>query len=220
MNRLNATIKKVIITDFLHRHSIEWQLHSNINILGGFNGAGKTTLLNAIYHNVKQVNDNVEITYYSKGNHVRNVCFIDSQTEFNDVLMCFTQREIQTIQEVDFLRLINELFRWTRKSAVLNEQGFTLLDSSGVVIPLDTLSAGEKRLLMILMSAYLQNNESYIFLIDDIGLFLHVEWERKVISAIMKINPNAQLICTTHSPAIIMEGWLDKVFEITQLIKK
>jgi predicted ATP-binding protein involved in virulence len=31
-------------------------------------------------------------------------------------------------------------------------------------------------------------------------------------------NPNVQIILATHSPAVIMEGWLDKVFEVSDLV--
>ena len=37
---------------------------------------------------------------------------------------------------------------------------------------------------------------------------------------IRELNPNLQLIIATHSPAIIMEGWLDKVFEISDITTK
>ena len=30
-------------------------------------------------------------------------------------------------------------------------------------------------------------------------------------------NPNVQLILTTHSPAVIMEGWLDAVTEVSEI---
>lgn len=33
----------------------------------------------------------------------------------------------------------------------------------------------------------------------------------------MDLNPNVQLILTTHSPAVIMNGWMDKVTEVSEI---
>lgn len=30
-------------------------------------------------------------------------------------------------------------------------------------------------------------------------------------------NPNIQIILTTHSPAVIMNGWMDKVTEVSDI---
>lgn len=35
-----------------------------------------------------------------------------------------------------------------------------------------------------------------------------------------ELNPNVQIIIATHSPALSMNGWLDKVFNIEDLIVK
>ena len=43
-------------------------------------------------------------------------------------------------------------------------------------------------------------------------------WMRqKLIAMIRELNPNVQIILTTHSPALIMEGWLDAVTEVTDI---
>jgi predicted ATP-dependent endonuclease of OLD family len=38
-----------------------------------------------------------------------------------------------------------------------------------------------------------------------------------LIELVMKLNPNVQLIMTTHSPAVVMNGWADKVTEVTDI---
>jgi predicted ATP-dependent endonuclease of OLD family len=32
-----------------------------------------------------------------------------------------------------------------------------------------------------------------------------------------ELNPNVQIVLTTHSPAVIMEGWLDAVTEVSDI---
>jgi predicted ATP-binding protein involved in virulence len=33
----------------------------------------------------------------------------------------------------------------------------------------------------------------------------------------MELNPNVQIIMTTHSPAVIMNGWMGNVTEVTDI---
>ena len=69
-------------------------------------------------------------------------------------------------------------------------------------IPLPKLSSGEKQLLILLVEALLQKQKPYIFLADEPELSLHISWQRKIITAITALNPNAQIIVATHSPEI------------------
>ena len=52
---------------------------------------------------------------------------------------------------------------------------------------------------------------------DEPEASLHIEWQQKLIAMIRELNPNAQIILTTHSPAVIMEGWLDAVTEVSDI---
>jgi predicted ATP-dependent endonuclease of OLD family len=62
-----------------------------------------------------------------------------------------------------------------------------------------------------------QDNNPSILLMDEPEISLHIDWQRKLISHIRELNPNVQIIIASHSPAIIMEGWLDKVVEISDI---
>ena len=53
---------------------------------------------------------------------------------------------------------------------------------------------------------------------DEPEISLHMDWQEKLIKYIRELNPNAQLIIATHSPAIIMDGWLDRISELSDLI--
>ena len=43
---------------------------------------------------------------------------------------------------------------------------------------------------------------------------LHFEWQKHLIGLVRELNPNAQIVLTTHSPALIMDGWEDAVTEV------
>lgn len=72
--------------------------------------------------------------------------------------------------------------------------------SAGVTI--ERLSSGEKQLLILLIEALLQRQHPFVFLADEPELSLHIAWQRMIIEAIRKLNPNAQIIVATHSPEI------------------
>ncbi|MNX55974.1 hypothetical protein D3C86_867510 [compost metagenome] len=73
---------------------------------------------------------------------------------------------------------------------------------NGTEIDLEKLSSGEKQLLILFIEALLQRQIPFVYLADEPELSLHISWQRKIISAIIALNPNAQIIVATHSPEI------------------
>jgi energy-coupling factor transporter ATP-binding protein EcfA2 len=55
---------------------------------------------------------------------------------------------------------------------------------------------------------------------DEPEVSLHIEWQKKLIGFLRELNPNVQLIIATHSPAMIMNGWMDKVFNVEDITVK
>ena len=118
-----------------------------------------------------------------------------------------------------FLEIVDNLFLETNKKVNRdkNELEFLLGDKE---INAYQLSSGEKQLLVILLTVLVQDNKSAILLMDEPEISLHIEWQRKLIKYIRELNPNAQIIIATHSPDIIIKGWLDKVVNIEDIIVK
>jgi predicted ATPase len=79
------------------------------------------------------------------------------------------------------------------------------------------LSSGEKQLIIILLTVLIQDNKPSILFMDEPETSLHIEWQKKIIQYIRELNPNVQVIMATHSPALVMEGWMDKVFEVRDI---
>ena len=73
-------------------------------------------------------------------------------------------------------------------------------------------------MLIILLTVLLQNQQPYILLMDEPEASLHVEWQQRLVSIIRKMNPKVQIILTTHSPALIMDGWLDSVTVVSDIV--
>lgn len=79
------------------------------------------------------------------------------------------------------------------------------------------LSSGEKQMLIILLTVLVEDQQPYVLFMDEPEISLHIEWQQKMIGLIRELNPNAQIILTTHSPAVIMDGWLDAVTEVSDI---
>lgn len=71
-----------------------------------------------------------------------------------------------------------------------------------IPIGINGLSSGEKQLFILLSEALLQREKPYIFIADEPELSLHIGWQQKILSELLKLNPNAQIIVATHSPEI------------------
>jgi predicted ATP-dependent endonuclease of OLD family len=72
-------------------------------------------------------------------------------------------------------------------------------------------------MMIILLTVLVEDNEPYVLFMDEPEVSLHVEWQRKLIQNIRLLNPNVQIVLTTHSPAVIMDGWADAVTEVSDI---
>ena len=82
------------------------------------------------------------------------------------------------------------------------------------------LSSGEKQMLVILLTVLVEDNNNYVLFMDEPEVSLHVEWQKRLIDLVIELNPNVQVILTTHSPAVIMNGWMDHVTEVSDITDK
>ena len=116
-----------------------------------------------------------------------------------------------------FLDIISSSFATSGKSIDVNQSKlrFNLPDNRSVTVR--GLSSGEKQLLIIMLTVLLQNGQETILLMDEPEISLHFEWQLNLIDNIRKLNPNAQIIITSHSPAIIMKGWDEYVLKMDKV---
>lgn len=80
------------------------------------------------------------------------------------------------------------------------------------------LSMGEKQILLLLLMVSNTDLQPCIFLMDEPDLSMHIDWKEILIKELHSLNPNMQIILTTHAPSVIT-GWHDRVQEVSQLIK-
>jgi predicted ATPase len=118
-----------------------------------------------------------------------------------------------------FIETINRLFQTTEKVIDVKDNKLAFILKDGTKIYWYDLSSGEKQLLIILLTVLCQNEKSSILIMDEPEISLHLEWQKELIKIIRTINPKCQIIIATHSPGIIMNGWIDKTLEIKDILK-
>ena len=117
-----------------------------------------------------------------------------------------------------FQDMIDELFGYTRKRIDRKSNEIVFYQDDERLLPYK-LSSGEKQMLVILLTVLVREGTHSVLFMDEPEASLHIEWQQKLIGMIRRLNPGVQLILSTHSPAVIMEGWLDAVTEVSEITK-
>ncbi|MCH4183277.1 MAG: AAA family ATPase [Prevotella sp.] len=115
-----------------------------------------------------------------------------------------------------FQDMIDQLFVSTGKKIIRSENEIRFSQMKETLVPY-MLSSGEKQMLCILLTVLIEDQKPYVLFMDEPEVSLHFEWQKQLIDLVLKLNPNIQLIMTTHSPAVIMNGWMDHVTEVTDI---
>ncbi len=118
--------------------------------------------------------------------------------------------------KAEFQDMIDGLFRDTGKTIDRKSNEIQFYQRGEIITPYQ-LSSGEKQMLVILLTVLVENREYYALLMDEPEISLHIEWQQKLIGLIRQLNPNAQIILSTHSPAMIMDGWMSNVTEVNEI---
>lgn len=122
-----------------------------------------------------------------------------------------------------FQDMIDELFADTNKKIDRKSNEIQFIQKTtdngqqtteGELLTPYQLSSGEKQMLAILLTVLVENREPYALLMDEPEISLHIDWQQRLIDLIRQLNPNAQIILSTHSPALIMDGWMSNVTEV------
>lgn len=116
-----------------------------------------------------------------------------------------------------FQDIIDSLFAETGKTIIrtANEVKFSQIGET--LLPYQ-LSGGEKQILVILLTVLIEDGQPHVLLMDEPEVSMHIEWQKQLIDLILQLNPHVQIILTTHSPAVIMNGWMDRVTEVSDIL--
>ena len=115
-----------------------------------------------------------------------------------------------------FQDIVDDLFQETGKHIIRTENEIRFTQIGEMLTPYQ-LSSGEKQMLIILLTVLVEDDLPYVLFMDEPEVSLHIEWQKRLIDLILELNPNVQIILTTHSPAVVMNGWVDSVTEVSDI---
>ena len=121
-----------------------------------------------------------------------------------------------SVQKKRFQDIVDDLFSETGKKIVRTENEIRFTQIGETLLPYQ-LSSGEKQMLAILLTVLVEDNQPYVLFMDEPEVSLHIEWQKRLIDLCLELNPNVQIILTTHSPAVVMNGWIDSVTEVSDI---
>jgi predicted ATPase len=148
--------------------------------------------------------------------------YLDYQVNIgNRIISALQEGRAQAAQELSkpktrFQDIVDELFAETGKKIVRTENEIRFSQIGETLVPYQ-LSSGEKQILAILLTVLVEDQQPYVLFMDEPEVSLHIEWQKQLIDLVVELNPRVQVILTTHSPAVIMNGWMDKVTEVSDI---
>ena len=121
-----------------------------------------------------------------------------------------------SMKKLRFQDIVDELFEETGKKILRTENEIRFTQIGETLMPYQ-LSSGEKQMLIILLTVLVEDDQPYVLFMDEPEISLHIEWQKRLIDLCLELNPNVQIILTPHSPAVVMNGWVDSVTEVTDI---
>lgn len=120
-------------------------------------------------------------------------------------------------EDVVDLKVHGQRFAKSAKGLLLRNNFVQLMGADNVKIPLSAVAHGMQSTIawisdlvghIILETSQLKENIDSdvmegVVLVDEIDLYLHPEWQVRLVTALRKVFPRMQFIVTTHSPAML-----------------
>lgn len=148
--------------------------------------------------------------------------YLNYQVDIGNRVIAALQRnqlaeaQLLSRRKLRFQEMVDDLFSETGKTLIREENELRFLQNGDRLTPYQ-LSSGEKQMLVILLTVLVEDGLPYVLFMDEPEVSLHIEWQKRLIDLILDLNPQVQILLTTHSPAVIMNGWLDQVTEVTDI---
>lgn len=117
----------------------------------------------------------------------------------------------------NLLSALNNLFAETNKTIEFNKNKLVIKLANGNRVPFSKLSSGERQIIFIFLKVVIASVNSALILMDEPEISLHLSWQEKLLNEIRRVNPTSQIIIVTHSPAMLMNGWMDSFVDISNI---
>lgn len=188
----------------------------NKNILRyDFEGSVKkmnVELISTINMSANSIND----VTTSSGN---KTTFLDLEID-NEIKRLNKNSKIKNSLQKKLVDSLNNLFEETNKKTSFIEDELNITLTSGRKIDYRSLSSGERQVIFIFLKIINGSVDKSLILMDEPEISLHLSWQEKLLTEITKVNNLSQIIIVTHSPAMVMNGWLDSFVDIKNITKE
>ena len=158
-------------------------------------------------------------------NSIQNIEIGNGRTE--NILDWQIQQELTRLLKINdeylnkkLMNSLNNMFSESKKYVSLNNKFELEFKFNNEILNFPQLSSGERQVIYILLKVAIATKDNALILMDEPEISLHLSWQEKLLAQIREINPNSQIIIVTHSPAIVMNGWLDCFVDIQDIIVK
>ena len=118
--------------------------------------------------------------------------------------------EVASAPRDELRDLIHDMFR--RDKALTFTDKTIEVAVGGTKIGLPHLSSGEKQLLLLCVETLTADENSII--IDEPEISMHIDWQKRLVGSLRKLNPECQMIIATHSPEIMAALPDSQIFRI------
>ncbi|HHR0846735.1 TPA: AAA family ATPase [Klebsiella aerogenes] len=150
---------------------------------------------------------------------VTTILDMEIKNEINKLKKIINDKEIECNELICKLeKSINDLFEESRKKVRFSSGDLEIeRTDKKEELYLSNLSSGERQVIYIMLKAANTSREKTVLLMDEPEISLHLTWQEKLINSILYVNKECQLIIVTHSPAIVMKGWMGAFVDIKNI---
>lgn len=226
-NKFNEELKKQIVDDFLQYMQ---KRHDTVNkqlagFIQGKNMKSSEDLSNNIHVElISTVYLNANSISEIRDNDGTSIRILDFQIKNQlDKLVKLGKEYKETfIESVNQFLAGTEIIMGTNKYASFVEDELQFIFNKTINLNCEDLSSGEKQLIYTILRVVIASSiqdKQVILLLDEPEISLHMSWQRNLIEKLLLINPQMQMIIVTHSPAIVMDGWLNNYIEFEKILK-
>ena len=148
-----------------------------------------------------------------------------SDGKVSTVLDFEIKNEIQRLIDFNDNQLIDKLinvldifFAETNKKTLFDKDLYFIEGESENKLNYKYLSSGERQIIYIFLKVINASKSNSLILMDEPEISLHLSWQEILLNHIRDVNNNSQIIIVTHSPAIVMNGWMNSFVDIKKII--
>ena len=146
---------------------------------------------------------------------------METETEIAKILSP-SESEAEEIEKIEdkslLMEILNNLFKETDKEIFITSDFIVKKINSDITYEINDLSSGEKQLIYTLLRVANSKRKNQIILMDEPEISLHLSWQEKLLASIKKLRSESQIIVVTHSPGIVMDGWMGNYTEIDNIL--